>query len=84
MADNIAAATTSIVEVRMMGVQAGKTPVDASTPDNAILLDAWKFIITAPGGAESIIWALEKGDESRIWAWFEWKNLWAHEEFAVS
>ena len=76
--------STSIIEVGMMGVQADKTPLDASTPDGALLLDAWKSIITAPGGPESIIWALEKGDQGKLWGWFEWENLRAHEEFAVS
>lgn len=67
-----------------MGVQAGKTPLDASTSDGALLLDAWKSIITAPGGPASIIWGLEKGDQEKLWGWFEWESLRAHQEFAVS
>jgi hypothetical protein len=70
MAGIVTTGVTSIVEVGMMGVQAGKTPIDASTPDGAILHNAWKSIIDAPGGPQSIFWALERSDENRFWGWF--------------
>lgn len=84
MAGIVTTDTTSIVEVGTMGVQAGETPVDASTPDGEILDNAWKSIINAPGGPQSIFWALENGDQSRFWGWFAWDSLRTHEEFALS
>lgn len=74
----------AIVEVGQMGVQAGKTPMDASTPDGILLLDAWKAVTTAPGGPARVYWGTEVEDPSRIWAWFDWSSLEEHQEFAES
>ena len=78
-----------IVEVGMMRVQPGKTPMDASTPDGALLNNAWKAVTTAPGGPQRVYWGLEEEEEeeedsSTIWAFFDWNSLDEHEAFAKS
>lgn len=73
-----------VVEVGLMGVKNGKTPMDPTTSDGKILADAWEAVIKAPGGPERVYWGLEVEDSSRIWGWFDWKSLEEHEEFAKS
>lgn len=74
----------AIVEIGMMGVQHGKTPMEPSTPDGKILDDAWKTITSAPGGPTRVCWGLEEDDQSRVWAFFDWDSLEQHEQFAKS
>lgn len=76
-----------IVEVGMMRVQPGKTPMDTCTPDGALLNNAWKAVTSAPSGPQRVYWGLEEeGEEesSTIWAFFDWNSLDEHEGFAKS
>jgi hypothetical protein len=74
----------AVVEVGMMGVQAGKTPMDPNTPDGSLLLDAWKAVITAAGGPQRVYWGTELGTWSRVWGFFDWESVEEHEAFARS
>ncbi|KAJ4987032.1 hypothetical protein SVAN01_07448 [Stagonosporopsis vannaccii] len=84
-----------VVEVGMMGIQPGKTPRDPQTADGKLLREAWERIIKAKGGPAAIVWGVEEsiktegeekgGDgQGRLWGWFEWPSLAAHEAFARS
>lgn len=68
-----------------MGVQAGKTPMDPSTPDGKLLHDAWHGIIAAPGGPSRIVWGTEARDaQTRLWGFFDWESVEQHAAFAKS
>ena len=74
----------SVVEVGLMGVKTGKKPMNPKTSDGKILIDAWEAVIKAPRGPQRVYWGLEVEDSSKIWAWFDWKSLEEHENFAKS
>ncbi|KAF3038757.1 hypothetical protein E8E11_003804 [Didymella keratinophila] len=74
----------AIVEVGMMGVQTGKTPMDPTTPDGRLLHDAWTSVIAAPGGPARVYWGTEVENPSKIWGFFDWESLEQHEAFAKS
>lgn len=74
----------AIVEVGMMGVQAGKTPMDPATADGKILRQAWKSVIRASEGPKRVLWGTEFSDPSRIWGFFDWESIEQHEAFARS
>ncbi|KAF3048405.1 hypothetical protein E8E12_011772 [Didymella heteroderae] len=72
----------AIVEVGMMRVQTGKTPMDARSPDGQLLLSAWGAVMGAPGGPQRVCWGTELEDASRIWCFFDWEGLEQHASFA--
>lgn len=72
------------VEVGMMHIQPGKTPMDSTTADGKILKQAWEAITAAPGGPQRVYWGTELADPSRIWAFFDWESLAQHAAFATS
>jgi hypothetical protein len=74
----------AIVEVGMMGVQAGKTPMDPATADGKILRQAWESVIRASEGPKRVLWGTEFSDPSRIWGFFDWESIEQHEAFARS
>lgn len=72
------------VEVGMMHIQPGKTPMDPTTPDGKILTHAWQAITAASGGPQRVYWGTELANPSRIWAFFDWESVAQHEAFAKS
>jgi len=67
-----------------MGIKPGFDIMDESTPEGQILIKAWNTVITAPGGPHRVYWGLEIDDPSKIWAFFDWDSVEAHENFAKS
>ena len=67
-----------------MGVKPGLDVMDDDTREGQILTGVWKTIIPAPGGPQRIYWGTEIEDPSKIWAFFDWKSVEEHREFAKS
>lgn len=72
----------TIIELGVMGVQPGKSPMDPDTADGKMLHAAWRGVVEAPGGPGCVYYGLEQGEEERMWAFFEWESLEQHSRFA--
>jgi hypothetical protein len=72
----------AIQEVGVMGVKPGFDIMDAATPEGKILYQAWKTVITKPGGPSRVYWSLEKDNPLKIWGFFDWDTVEQHDKFA--
>ncbi|KAF5544763.1 multidrug resistance [Fusarium mexicanum] len=72
----------TVTEVGCMGVKPGMNIMDHTTPEGKILTDAWKTVISKPGGPQRVYWGLESVDPSKIWGFFDFDSVEQHRRFA--
>ncbi|KAF5608190.1 multidrug resistance [Fusarium subglutinans] len=72
----------TVTEVGCMVVKPGMNIMDHTTPEGKILTDAWKTVISKPGGPQRVYWGLESVDPSKIWGFFDFDSVEQHRRFA--
>ncbi|KAF5653528.1 major facilitator family transporter [Fusarium sp. NRRL 25303] len=72
----------TVTEVGCMGVKSNMNIMDHTTPEGKILTDAWKTVISKPGGPQRVYWGLESIDSSKIWCFFDFESVEQHRRFA--
>lgn len=72
----------TVTEVGCMGVKPNMNIMDHTTPEGKILTDAWKTVISKPGGPQRVYWGLESVDPSKIWCFFDFESVEQHRRFA--
>ncbi|KAF5632401.1 multidrug resistance [Fusarium tjaetaba] len=74
--------TMTVTEVGCMGVKPNMNIMDHTTPEGKILTDAWKTVISKPGGPQRVYWGLESVDISKVWGFFDFGSVEQHRQFA--
>ncbi|KAF5618571.1 hypothetical protein F52700_12091 [Fusarium sp. NRRL 52700] len=72
----------TVTEVGCMGVKPDMNIMGHTTPEGKILTDAWKTVISKPGGPQRVYWGLEAVDPSKIWGFFDFDSVEQHRRFA--
>ncbi|KAF5694540.1 major facilitator family transporter [Fusarium denticulatum] len=72
----------TVTEIGAMGVKPNMNIMDHTTPEGKILTDAWKTVISKPGGPQRVYWGLESVDPSKIWGFFDFDSVEQHRRFA--
>ncbi|KAF5557241.1 multidrug resistance [Fusarium napiforme] len=74
--------TMTVTEVGCMGVKPNMNIMDHTTSEGKILTDAWKTVISKPGGPQRVYWGLESVDPSKVWGFFDFDSVQQHRQFA--
>ncbi|QGI92471.1 hypothetical protein CEK26_005540 [Fusarium fujikuroi] len=72
----------TVTEVGCMGVKPNMNIMDHTTPEGKILTEAWKTVISKPGGPQRVYWGLESVDSLKIWCFFDFESIEQHRRFA--
>ncbi|KAF5603546.1 multidrug resistance [Fusarium pseudocircinatum] len=72
----------TVTELGPMGVKPNMNIMDHTTPEGKILTDAWKTVLSKPGGPQRVYWGLESVDPSKVWGFFDFDSVEQHQRFA--
>ncbi|KAF9784269.1 hypothetical protein IL306_007484 [Fusarium sp. DS 682] len=72
----------TVTEIGCMSIKASKNIIDHPTPEVKILLDAWKTVLSKPGGPQRVYWGKEPTEPAKIWCFFDFDSVEQHRRFA--
>jgi hypothetical protein len=72
----------TVTELGVMGVKPGLKVMDTSTEEGRLLKSIYDKPTAFPGGPSRAYYGLEVEDPSRLWAFFDFKSVEEHRNFA--